>query len=234
MPIPVFAEARTAPLASRPMISSISSLHPLRLRGGEVDLVDHRHDLMVVLDALVDVGQRLRFDALRRVDDQQRAFARGQAPADTSYAKSTWPGVSIRLSSYVSPSAAFHSSRTVWALIVIPRSFSMSILSRTCADISRSVSPPVRWISRSASVDFPMIDVRDDRKISDAVDFLPFRGRAIVAVQKGAIDEQDQRVGRGRLRRGAGCGGLWGNQAPAADRDLLGRCGDRERASAPG
>ncbi len=55
--------------------------HPLRVRRGQVDLVDDRHDLMVVLDRLVDVGERLRLDALRRVDDQQRAFARGEAAA---------------------------------------------------------------------------------------------------------------------------------------------------------
>ncbi len=78
MPMPVLAEARTASDASRPMISSISCLHALRVGGGQVDLVDDRHDLVVVLDALVDVGQGLRFDALRRVDDQQRAFARGR------------------------------------------------------------------------------------------------------------------------------------------------------------
>ena len=65
-------------------MSSISFAHPLGVGGGQVDLVDHRHDLMVVLDRLVDVGQRLRFDALRGVDDQQRAFAGGEAAADTS------------------------------------------------------------------------------------------------------------------------------------------------------
>jgi hypothetical protein len=43
------------------------------LGGGKVDLVDHRHDLVVVLDRLIDVGQRLRFHALRRVHHQQRA-----------------------------------------------------------------------------------------------------------------------------------------------------------------
>jgi hypothetical protein len=40
--------------------------------------------------------------------------------------------------------------------MVIPRSCSISILSRIWPwVISRSVSPPVRWIRRSASVDFP-------------------------------------------------------------------------------
>ncbi len=35
---------------------------------------------MVMLDRLIDVGQRLRLDTLRGVDDEQRAFARGQRP----------------------------------------------------------------------------------------------------------------------------------------------------------
>ncbi len=37
---------------------------------------------MVVLDRLVDIGERLRLDALRRVDHQQRALARGEGAAD--------------------------------------------------------------------------------------------------------------------------------------------------------
>jgi hypothetical protein len=48
------------------------------LGGGQVDLVDDGHDLMVVLDRLVHVGQRLRLDALAGVHDQQRPLARRQ------------------------------------------------------------------------------------------------------------------------------------------------------------
>ena len=81
MPMPVLAEASTAPLASRPMISSISS----RTRSGSAAgrstlLMTGTISWSCSID-LVDVGERLRFDALRRVDDQQRAFARGEAPA---------------------------------------------------------------------------------------------------------------------------------------------------------
>src|ERR1700741_5257760 len=39
--------------------------------------------------------------------------------------------------------------------MVMPRSRSMSMESSTCSTISRSASPPVSWISRSASVDLP-------------------------------------------------------------------------------
>ena len=48
------------------------------LGGGEVDLVEHRDDVQVVLQRQVEVGQGLRLDALRGVDEQHRALARGQ------------------------------------------------------------------------------------------------------------------------------------------------------------
>ena len=82
MPMPDLALARTA--SGRVEADDLLDLLRARLRvgGGQVDLVDHRHDLMVVLDRLIDVGQRLRLDALRRVDHQQRAFAGGEAAAD--------------------------------------------------------------------------------------------------------------------------------------------------------
>ena len=48
----------------------------IRLR--QVDLVDDRDDLEVVLEREVRVRERLRLDALRRVDDEQRALARLQ------------------------------------------------------------------------------------------------------------------------------------------------------------
>ncbi len=41
-------------------------LHALGIGGGQIDLVEHRHDLVPVVDRLVDVGEGLRLDALRR------------------------------------------------------------------------------------------------------------------------------------------------------------------------
>ena len=52
----------------------------LRLGGRQVDLVQHHHDLVVVVDGLVDIGERLRLDALRGVDHKQRALAGRQRP----------------------------------------------------------------------------------------------------------------------------------------------------------
>ena len=56
--------------------------HPLGLGGGQIDLVQDRHDLVIVVERLVDIGQRLRLDPLAGVDHQQRAFAGGQAAVD--------------------------------------------------------------------------------------------------------------------------------------------------------
>ena len=54
----------------------------LGLGRGQVDLVERGDDREVVLDRLVAVRERLRLDALRRVDEQDHAFARGEAAAD--------------------------------------------------------------------------------------------------------------------------------------------------------
>src|ERR1043166_2611211 len=61
----------------------------------------------------------------------------------------------MRLNVYVFPSSALYARRTAWALMVIPRSRSRSILSRNCACISRAVMAPVASRMRSASVDLP-------------------------------------------------------------------------------
>ena len=51
----------------------------LGLGGRQIDLVDDRDDLEVVVQRQIGIGERLRFHALRRVHHQQRAFARLQA-----------------------------------------------------------------------------------------------------------------------------------------------------------
>ena len=56
--------------------------HALGLGGRQVDLVEDRDDLVVVVDGRINVGQRLGFHALAGVDDQDRAFAGGQRARD--------------------------------------------------------------------------------------------------------------------------------------------------------
>ena len=50
-------------------------------RDRQVDLVEDRDDLEVVVERDVDVGERLRLHALSRIDHEQRALARGERPA---------------------------------------------------------------------------------------------------------------------------------------------------------
>ena len=82
MPMPSFALVRMAPRAVE--ADDLLDLPPrlLGLRARQIDLVDDRDDFEIVLDRQIRVRQRLRFDALRRIDQQQRAFARGKRPRD--------------------------------------------------------------------------------------------------------------------------------------------------------
>ena len=79
---PVLALISTASEVSRPITSSICCFTRSGSAAGQVDLVEDRHDLVVRLDRLIDIGQRLRLDALAGVDDQQAALAGGEAAAD--------------------------------------------------------------------------------------------------------------------------------------------------------
>ena len=57
-------------------------LDPVGFRRRQVDLVEDGDDLVVVVQRLIDVGERLRLDALAGVHHQDRALARRQRPAD--------------------------------------------------------------------------------------------------------------------------------------------------------
>ena len=104
----------------------------------QVHLVQHRHHLDAEVERGVAVGDRLRLDALARVDHQQRAFAGRQRAAH--FVARSRRGPACRSGSGCRPGrrAPCTSSAAVCALIVMPRSRSMSIESSTCASISRS------------------------------------------------------------------------------------------------
>ncbi len=55
--------------------------HALGLRAGQIDLVQNGHQLQIVLQRKVRVGQRLRLHTLAGVYHQHRALAGGQAAA---------------------------------------------------------------------------------------------------------------------------------------------------------
>ena len=126
----------------------------LGLGAGEVDLVHHGDQLEPGVDRQVGVGERLRLDALRRVDDQQRALACGERPrylvAEVDVARRVDQVELVGL-----PVARRVRTRTAWALIVIPRSRSRSIVSSTWSRIFIGSTERVSSRMRSASVDFP-------------------------------------------------------------------------------
>ena len=62
------------------MISSIWRRASSGCAPGQIDLVDDRDDLEAVLDGEIGIRERLRFDALRRIDQEQRALAGGERP----------------------------------------------------------------------------------------------------------------------------------------------------------
>ena len=81
VPVPSFALASMAPALSSPMMSSICRAF-VGLGARKIDLVDDRDDLEIVSDGQVGVGERLRLDALRGVDEKQRTLAGGERPRD--------------------------------------------------------------------------------------------------------------------------------------------------------
>ena len=78
-PWPVLPDVSRTSSGSQPMMWASSAAYFSGLRGRQVDLVEHRDDVEVVLQRQVEVGQGLRLDALRRVDEQHRALTGGQA-----------------------------------------------------------------------------------------------------------------------------------------------------------
>ena len=127
----------------------------LDVGGRQVDLVEHRHHFQALLDRGVAVGDRLRLDALRGVDHQQRAFAGGERARDFVAEVDVAGGVDEVELVGLCRRFAVYGSETDCALMVMPRSRSIGFESSTCASISRASRPPQSWMMRSASVDLP-------------------------------------------------------------------------------
>ena len=154
MPVPILAETWMEANGSRPRSRSISSITRSTSADGRSIL------LITGTTCRPNSVARYRFASVWastpcEASTTKRAPSQLISERRTSWEKSTCPGVSIRLSSYVFPSLAVYGSVTVFALIVIPRSRSRSMESRIWSRNSRSSTAPQRWMSRSASVDLP-------------------------------------------------------------------------------
>ena len=53
-------------------------LDPIDIGSRQIDLVEHRDDLVIDVNRLIDIRQRLRLNTLGGVNDQKRAFAGSQ------------------------------------------------------------------------------------------------------------------------------------------------------------
>ena len=101
----------------------------------------------------------------------------------------------------------FQSTRTFWALIVMPRSRSRSIESRYCARMSRASTAPVSSRMRSRQRRLAVVDVGDDREVADAGEV---HGRS-TSYRRGACVA-------GRRRALVAFDGLFRRQPPASVR----------------
>ena len=139
---------------------------PLHVARGQVDLVQNRNDLEPLIESQVHVRQRLRLDALRRVDDQDRAFASGERARDlVAEVDVAWRVDEIELVS----------------LPVLRRIFQARVL-RLDGDASlalqihlvEELGPRLAVADRPGDPEdaigqgaFPVVDVRDDREVPD-------------------------------------------------------------------
>ena len=165
--------------ASRPMTSSICWLDPIGLGCRQVDLVQDRDNLVVVVDAPDRrwPGSGPRRPGWSRPPGSSPRRRRGCARPRRRSPRG--PGVSIRLSdvdlAVVRPGTE---RRTVWALMVIPRSRSISI-------VVEHLLGHLALGQRAGLLDqavrerrLAVVDVGDDREIPDRFDGMRAHERA--------------------------------------------------------
>ena len=150
-PSPVLPDALMMSLGSQPMRSTISSSTSSGMALGMSILL-----MTGIISRLWSMAM-YRFDMVCActpcvASTTSRAPSHAAMLLDTSYEKSTWPGVSMRLSMYFCPSSIY-SIWMAWLLMVMPRSRSRSMSSSICPSVIFIVL--VRSSRRSAMVDLP-------------------------------------------------------------------------------
>lgn len=129
MPMPYLAEARMALEQSMPTVCSISCLTRSGSAAGRSILLSTgmiSRSFSTASHTLANVWASTPWLA----STTKIAASHAARDRDTSYPKSTCPGVSMRLRLYNCPSLAVYFILAVFSLIVIPRSLSKSMPSR--------------------------------------------------------------------------------------------------------
>ena len=179
----------------------------LRLRTWQVDLVEHRDDVEIGVQRQIEVGQRLRLDALRSIDEQHGALTRLERPAHLvgevdvpgSVDHVEHEGLTRLLSRRDRPRQPDRLTLDGDAALPLDvHPVQVLRARRPLVDDTRQLQHPVRQ-RRLA-----MVDVGDDAEVAD-----------------------DRRIGVARLRRGAGLGHwlLSGRVGVLVDRSEIWTCG---------
>ena len=223
MPMPFLALARMHSLFS--MIEQFLDFahDALRIGRRQVDLIDDRNDRQIVLQRQVVVGQRLSFDALRRIDDQQRSLAGRQRARDfvreVDVARSVDQVelIGLAVARRVVEGDGVHSNRDP-ALALEIHGVERLLLEIAHLDRPRDLQQAIRERR------LPMIDMRDNAKVANVVrNFEAMRMLGLTATRRPRygkhaltaaaaeqrpnehLQHQDQRRGtRGRGRQSAG------------------------------
>ena len=157
-------------------------LHLVGLGRRQIDLVEHRDDLVIVVERLVDVGERLRLHALARVDDQQRALAGGEAAVDLVGEVDV--AGRVDQVEHVVPAVA--------GAVVEPHGLRLDGDAALALDIHRiehlidhfAVGQPAGRLDQPVGErGFAVVDVGDDREIADVFDGRRTHAAQITSVQ---------------------------------------------------
>ncbi len=141
--------------------------HQFRLCGIHVDLVQHRDDLQPVVDGLVQVGNRLRLDALGSVHHEQRPLAGSDAARHLIAEVHVAGGVDEVQPVGLPAAGVLHLDRVALdgdALLPLQvHVVQHLVLHLPVAERTRQFQQPVR--QRALSV----VDMRDDAKVADVL-----------------------------------------------------------------
>ena len=132
----------------------------------QVDLVDDGNDFQPVIDREIGVRQRLRFDALRGIDDQQRAFAGGQRARNLVGKIDVAGGVDqVELVSFAVLGRVHHAHR-----VGLDGDAAFALQVHGIEDLGLHLARGQRSGQLQQAVGqrgFAVVDVRDDREIAD-------------------------------------------------------------------
>ena len=143
-------------------------LGPIRVGLRQVHLVEHRHHLDAEFERGVAVGHRLRLDALARVHHQQRAFARRQRAADFVREVDVARGVDqvevvdLAVAGLVFQGCGLRLDGDAALFLDVHRVEHLRF--------HLTVTPaPAALTDAVGQGRFPMVDVRNDREITDVI-----------------------------------------------------------------